>query len=439
MEFVRGEPASDAVPTHYRVGGAKNHLLPLAYASLLSIGSTRVSNTPTAIRDWPPTAQCLRSIGASVTVAGDAISIKRLAGSLNFAALDAASAAETRYSLLMLGVAAAEGAELTLPMPGGCGLSRQHDIHIEGLRLMGHTVHEGPSGFTFRAGRPRACAVKLRVPSVGATLNLLLAATGSVEPVHLYNIAREPEVTAVTDYLVSRGVADVGDIGERAIMVRKAPVRPPVTETNIALLPDRIITVTAIVAAQLLQRALILEKTNPFLITKELSVLRDINLNVQIIDDTTILVRPRSFFELRSTTLETAPYPGFSTDSQPIVSALLARISGISEVKEFVFTSRFQYVTSINRIRNCIEIDGDRLIILGDPSLPSLPQMVHLKATDIRGGMAACLFALSLGHHVELANIHEIERGYGSVDEFLSVLGVECCENSARIFDPYTV
>ncbi|HET7087004.1 MAG TPA: UDP-N-acetylglucosamine 1-carboxyvinyltransferase [Rhizomicrobium sp.] len=377
-------------------------------------GQTVFHNVPNQLLDSRTTVALLRGAGVSVDFLGDRLSL--VSDKYDVGAISHELVQKTRYSTLLLGVSKAREQCVDMPTPGGCKLNRSVDIHIDGLRALGATIVEEAGLIRFKPGKRSGARFTLRSPSVGATLNLILASVLGESEVELANIAIEPEIVDFVSMLRSAG-ARIDWTGERRLVVNGVSA---LSGIEWRIIPDRIVAVTYVIAAAMNERGILLRGIEPAHIALPLAVLRDIGLDIHT-TSTTLRLYPTSLGRLLPFVIEARPYPGFPTDLQPIMTALAACISGTSHISESVFDTRFQYVPYLNRIGSDIQV-ADRLATVNGKR-PGRAELHDVDCTDIRGGMSAVLFAMAGGANVNIAGFQEIERGYAQPQALFESFG----------------
>jgi UDP-N-acetylglucosamine 1-carboxyvinyltransferase len=412
----------DGTVEEYRIQGAKNSVLPLLYAAVAIGDKTRLINTPNRILDLHSNIRLLRSIGACIEVKDDSIEI--FSENLSFSNISRSDVVGTRYSSLLLSLASSHRSDLTIPFPGGCNLKRPLDIHLEFFRQRGASIDEAAETISYRYGSTQESNFRLRFPSVGATLNAVIAASTESHPSVIDNISIEPEVMGVVDYLASRGVG-ISFLRQRTIRVEgiRKSARPIIWP----IIPDRIEAFTALVSAILARRRLTLINARTQDIMPCLEVLSEMNVPLSI--DTAreeITVYGDRCGAMKPVRVTTSPHPGFPTDAHPILSAVLASIPGISLIEEGVIPDRFTYLDEFRKVGVEATLDGNTLRIAGNSNLRKSIDSLTICAPDIRGGISVFLLALTVTRHdIFLENSTQILRGYENLDRFAHLFQFE--------------
>lgn len=395
------------------IGGAKNSALKLMAAALLSEGRTVLRNIPD-IADCRTMAEVLEQLGAEVSRRDHEVEIDP-SGPLGM---------ETSYelvrrmraSILVLGPLLARGGRARVAMPGGCNIGRRKiDLHIRGLQRMGVEFSYDHGYLVGEAGdRLRGAVVSLDFPSVGATENLLMAAVAARGTTVIENAAREPEIQDLAAFLVAMG-ARVDGVGTPTIEIEGTDRFGPVAHT---VIPDRIEAATFAVAACATQGDVLLRGARADHLDLVLAKLDEVGARVAVEEAG---VRVSMEDRPRSVDLVTLPYPGFPTDLQPPIMALLATAEGTSIITENVFESRFMFVDELNRMGADIRTEGHHAVVRGVERLEGAP----VRALDLRAGAALILAALSADGVTEIADVEHVDRGYEDIDAKLSALGAE--------------
>lgn len=407
------------------VSGAKNSALKLMAASLLAEGRTVIHNVPD-IEDCRTMAEVLEHLGAKVDRSEHAVAIDTT-GPLGL---------ETPYelvrrmraSILVLGPLLARFQRARVAMPGGCNIgSRKIDLHISGLERMGATFTSQHGYLVAEAASLRGAFLSLDFPSVGATENLLMAAVAAKGTTVIENAAREPEIQDLADFLTKMG-ARISGAGTPTIEIEGVDAFTSVEHT---VIPDRIEAGTYAIAACVTGGDVLLRGARGDHLDLVLAKLADAGANVNIHGEgiqVSMQARPRAV------DLVTLPYPGFPTDLQPPIMALLAAAEGTSIVTENVFESRFMFVDELNRMGADMRTEGHHAVIRGVERLSSAP----VRALDLRAGAALILAALGADGTTEIADVHHVDRGYEDIDGKLTAVGAEVSRQPslAVVFSP---
>jgi UDP-N-acetylglucosamine 1-carboxyvinyltransferase len=395
------------------VGGAKNSALKAMAASLLADGRTTIRNVPD-IADCRTMADVLERLGAGVTRRDHEIQIDASAPVGMETPYELVR--QMRASILVLGPLLARRGRARVAMPGGCNIGRRKiDLHIRGLQRMGveftydhgYLVGEVPSGL-------QGAVVSLDFPSVGATENLLMAAVAARGTTVIENAAREPEIQDLAAFLTAMG-ARIEGVGTPTLEVEGAEGFRAVSH---AVIPDRIEAGTFAIAACVTGGDVLLRGARSDHLDLVLAKLDEVGARIAEEEDG---VRVSLDGRPRAVDLVTLPYPGFPTDLQPPIMALLAAADGTSIITENVFESRFMFVDELNRMGADIRTEGHHAVIRGVDRLQAAP----VRALDLRAGAALILGALAADGVTEIADVDHVDRGYEDIDAKLTSIGAE--------------
>jgi len=395
-----------------RVGGAKNSVLKLMAASLLTPEECVIHNAP-RIADVEIMSEVLQHLGAEVARDGGTLRIR--AG--DFASREAPYhlVRRMRASIIVLGPLVARWGEASVAIPGGCNIgSRKIDMHLKGLAEMGAEITTEHGYVRARAPRLKGAHIVLDFPSVGATENLIMAAVGADGLTRIENAAREPEIQDLISFLVSMG-ASIEGAGTPVVEVTGPAELHGVEHTAIG---DRIEAGTLAVAAAVTGGDVFILGADPTHLGMPLEKLRDTGVGVEVSGEG---IRVRGGGDYRAVDLATLPYPGFPTDMQPQMMVLLSLAEGISVITENVFESRFMFVDELNRMGCDITIEGHHAIVKGVGRLSG----AEVTAPDLRAGAALVLAGLAAEGETHVLDIHHVDRGYEGLEEKLSSLGAD--------------
>ena len=394
-----------------RVSGAKNSALKLMAASILADGPVELSNVP-AIADVPVMADILRGLGADVVLDGTDCRLDFPSQPDHHAPADAVT--RIRASISVLGPLVGRVRRARLRLPGGDRIgARRIDLHLRGLSDMGASVHLDGEEVEVHADGLHGAVITLDFPSVGATENLLMAATLADGTTTIENAAREPEIQDLCRMLVSMG-ARIDGIGEPTLEIEGVD---RLGGTSWMTCPDRIETGTYAVAAALTEGDIVLEGARPGDLSLFLTKLRAAGVHVEEGAES-LRVKGNGLAPINVVTL---PWPGFPTDLQPQTMVLLTQAPGESMVTENVFESRFAFVEQLQRMGADIRVDGHHALIRGRTSL----QGATLDGLDVRAGAAGVLAGLIAAGETIVRDIHHVQRGYHDIVGSLRALGAD--------------
>jgi UDP-N-acetylglucosamine 1-carboxyvinyltransferase len=408
MESFRiegGVPLSGTV----RVDGAKNAALPACIAALLTDESVVLHRVP-QLRDVSTILYTLGALGRRVVRHGDHVSIA--AGEGLSAEADAYSVRQMRASFLVLAPLVARLGRAVVPLPGGCAIGRRPiDLHLDGLRALGARVEERDGAVLVTAGRLIGAHIALPYPSVGATEQILMAASLASGETVIENGAIEPEVEDLACLLRKMG-AEIG-IDDRTIRIDG---REKLGGAEHTLIPDRMEAGTFLLAGAMTGGRVTVEGVRSDHLTPFLRPLESTGADLAIEAEAVTVHGP-----MRPLPAEVvaAPHPGFPTDLHPPFVAYLALAAGSSSLVESVFEGRFAYVDALCEMGAQIARAGTTLTITGVESL----QGRAVAATDIRAGAALVLAGLAAHGYTRVTQLEHIDRGYSSFGEKLRSLG----------------
>ena len=397
------------------VQGAKNAVLPIMAASVLAPGETELLNVPT-LRDVNTTIRILCGLGCSVEREGDAVYID--SRPMSRSEIPHSLMRELRSSVIFLGALLARCGHARLSMPGGCELGpRPIDLHLMALRALGAEIDErggdlicsAPSGL-------HGAGIALPMPSVGATENAMLAACAAEGETVIMNAAREPEITELQTFLQTLG-ADVTGAGSATVRVRGKKLEP--FRVGHRIMPDRIVSSTLLCACAAAGGDVELRAVEPRHFSTVLHSLSECGCDIM---SNSSSVRLRSGGNLKAPMpVITGSYPGFPTDAQPLMLAACLKARGTSVFVENVFQNRFRFTEELQRLGARIHTEGRVAVVTGVEALHGAPTV----ATDLRGGAALMIAALSAEGETDMLDSGHVERGYESFDERLAALGAD--------------
>ncbi|HHW09430.1 MAG TPA: UDP-N-acetylglucosamine 1-carboxyvinyltransferase [Firmicutes bacterium] len=398
---------------HGRIGisGAKNAVLKLMAACLLTAGECVIRNVP-RIRDVRTMVEILRGLGAKVEWEESGEMRITSGEELTFEAPDK-SARQMRASIQVLGPLLARLRRARIAHPGGCAIgARPVDLHLMGLRKMGAVLVEEYGYISGWCRELTGQDIYLDYPSVGATENLMMAAALAKGTTVIYNGAREPEIIEVQNFLNCMG-AKIRGAGTDIIRITGVD---ELHGADYTVVPDRIEAGTFMVAAAITGGELILAPVIMDHLQLVVAKLREAGVVVEAEGES---VYVKGSHRLAALTLRSAPYPGFPTDMQPQFTAMLTKADGISLVSESVYTNRFHHVDELVRMGADIAVDGRLAIIRGPRRLTG----AQVQAGDLRAGAAVVLAALAADGITQIGGVEHIDRGYERLEEKLRLAG----------------
>ena len=407
------------------VVGAKNSVLKLMAAALLAPGETTLTNLP-AISDVLIMHELLQRLGCQVDVAADGATDRVVISVPDVPDSEAPYelVRKIRGSICVLGPLLARTGRAKVALPGGDAIgSRPLDMHFAGLERMGAEVRVEHGFVVAEAHDLRGATIWLDFPSVGATENILTAATLAKGTTVIDNAAREPEIVDLCQMLVSMG-AEIGGIGSSTLEITGVDSLHPTVHHAVA---DRIVAGTWAMAAVATRGDVTVHGANAEHLEIALDKLVRSGADVEVVSNgfrVSMQNRPKSF------DVVTLPYPGLATDLQPQAIALLSVADGTAMITENLFEARFMFCDEIARMGADVRTDGHHAVVRGKPRLSGAP----VRATDIRAGAALVIAALVAEGVTEVAEIHHIDRGYVRFEEQLRALGADVVRTDSAAF-----
>ena len=395
------------------IQGAKNSVLPVLAATILTGSEVELRRCP-RLRDVEASIRILQALGCRAAWQGDnlAVDTSRMSG----CAIPDALMREMRSSAIFLGAILARCGQAELSYPGGCELGpRPIDLHISGLRALGAEIEDTGGTLHCKAQKLTGREIVLGFPSVGATENLMLAACGAEGVTVLSNAAREPEIEDLQNFLNTCG-GEVTGGGTSTVMIRGGR---PLHGGTYTVIPDRIAAATYLCAAASAGGDIFLRGAREAHLSTVTAALREAGCAITA-DSSGIACRCAGRLNAPRP-IRTAPYPGFPTDAQAIVMAALLRCRGAAVFEENLFSSRYRHVDELARMGADIRTSGRVAVVLGVERLHG----AAVRSTDLRGGAALCVAALTAEGETVVSDIAHIDRGYQSLEQDLTALGAE--------------
>lgn len=396
------------------ISGAKNAALGILPAVLLTDETCIIENVPD-ISDVAIMLQIMTDMGASVRLLDKSTYEINASGVLKSEAPNDV-ARKMRASYYFLGALLGRFSEAKVPMPGGCDLGvRPIDQHIKGFESLGANVAIENGGIIVaKADKLRGNQVYLDTVSVGATINIILAAVKAEGLTILENAAKEPHIVDLANFLNSMG-ADIMGAGTDVIKIRGVS---SLHGTTYSIIPDQIEAGTFMAAAVATRGRILIKNVTPKHLEPITAKLLKMGVTVEAYDDS-ILVSCEG--DIGRANIKTFPHPGFPTDMQPQIATVLCLAKGTSIVTEGVWENRFRYVDELRRMGANISVDGKVAVIEGIEAFHAAP----VKATDLRAGAAMIIAALTAEGTSEIENIYHIERGYENITQKFNLLGAD--------------
>jgi len=394
-----------------KVSGAKNAVLPIMAASLLAEDKCFLEDVPN-LKDVKVMSDVLRNSGAIVSELKDGILEISVPKITSFEAPEELLR-EMRAAFYVMGPLLARHGIAKIPMPGGCAIgSRPIDLHLKGLIALGATVELGHGVVEVRAEKLVGAKIYLDFPSVGATENIMMAATLAEGVTIIENAAEEPEIIDLANFLNKMG-AIVKGAGTDTIRITGVE---RLGGCRHQIIPDRIEAGTYMIAAAMVGGDVVVENVLTSHLKPIIAKLRECGVEIIEDDDT---LRVISTGKIKSVDITTLPYPGFPTDLQAQFMAMLTAAEGTSVVMENVFENRFMHVSELNKMGANIKIEGHSAIVQGKTNL----QGSSVNATDLRAGAALIIAGLVSEGRTEIGQIYHIDRGYDGIEEKLRNIG----------------
>lgn len=396
-----------------RVPGAKNSILPILAAALLTTKQVVINDCP-SLADIDKVLGILSAVGCKVQREGSTLVVDP--SNITTSVIPDKYVKEIRSSIIFLGAMVARAGVAKVTYPGGCEIGqRPINLHITGLKKLGVEIDDSHGYIQCKAANMTGADIHLDYPSVGATENIILAATGAHGYTIIRNAAKEPEITDLQDFINAIG-GRVSGAGTSTIIIEgKRPMDGAVHR----IIPDRIVAGTYLTAGAMLEGDILVENVVLDHIQPIVAKLRESGALIKA-SGTAIHIRGRERpLPIYHTT--TLPYPGFPTDMQAPLMSLLSISSGTSVVVETIFENRFKHVPELIRMGANIRIDGKTAVIQGVDRLKG----AIVSAWDLRGGAALVLAGLAAEGQSTIENIHHIERGYECLECSLRSVGAE--------------
>lgn len=397
------------------ISGAKNAALPILAASVLSQDVCIIENLPCSISDVSYMMKILSHIGAKVKLINKN-TVEVDSRHVNSFVISHDMTKHLRASYYFIGALLGRYGRAKVAMPGGCYLgARPIDQHIKGFELLGANVSvEDNAIVDAKADKLVGSPIYLDMVSVGATVNILLAAVKAEGLTVIENAAKEPHIVDLANFLNSMG-ADVRGAGTDVIKIRGVEQLHGCTYS---IIPDQIEAGTYMVAAAATFGDVLIKNVIPKHLESISSKLVECGAKVEEFDDA---VRVSLSKRPGKCTIKTMPHPGFPTDMQPQMAVLLTLADGTSIISESIWSNRFRYAEQLNRMGANIKADGQLAVIQGVPQLKGAP----VKADDLRAGAAMLIAGLAACGKTEIEDILHIDRGYEDVVGKLGKLGAD--------------
>ena len=396
-----------------RVIGAKNAILPILAAVILA-------DQPVILHDFPSLVDVetmlliLSSIGCRIKREGNTLIVDP--SEVDSWTIPDRYVREIRSSIVMLGAVLARMKKAVITYPGGCDIGqRPINLHLHGLKQLGVVIREEHGYLICEATNLAGADIHLDYPSVGATENIMLAATRAKGQTVIRNAAKEPEIMDLANFINSTGGKICG-AGSNTITVEGVE---HFHETEYTVIPDRIVAGTYLMAAAITGSELVVRNVNVEHIQSIMTKLRETGCRITSFQDSVKIVAPQRLCAIENT--KTYPYPGFPTDMQALLMSVLSVAKGTSIIKENIFENRFRHVPELIRMGANIRTEGNVAVIQGVPALKG----AEVRAGDLRGGAALVMAGLRANGETVVDQIHHVERGYENLDGCLRDIGAD--------------
>ena len=399
------------------VSGSKNAALPVLISSLLTAEPCVYQGIP-QLADIRTTLRLLSGLGAHLETqpwvegAGD---IAVCAADINKLEAPYELVKTMRASFLVLGPLVARFGEARVSTPGGCAIgARPINLHLKGLEAMGAAIEQEHGYVQAKARRLRGAKIYLDLPSVGATENLMMAASLAEGVTVIENAAKEPEIEDLAAALNAMG-ASVAGAGTAIIQIEGVSALGGVRHR---VIPDRIEAASFVIAGALTGGDVRVTGARPAHLEAFLIKLKEAGIDI-FADENSVTVKGCT--KIKSVDITTLPYPGFPTDLQAQIMVLMSVADGASVITETIFENRFMHVLELNRMGADIRLEGNRAIVRGVKELSGAPVM----ATDLRASVSLVLAGLVARGSTEVSRVYHLDRGYEHIERKLSQLGAE--------------
>lgn len=396
------------------ISSAKNSVLPILAATILSGGQCTLKNAP-MLEDVYVLCDVLRSLYADVDIDSKSNIVTINTSRLNDSNVDHELVRKMRASFLIMGAMIGRFGRFKISLPGGCNIgSRPIDLHLKGLSALGADITMGHGYVEATARKLIGKKIYLDFPSVGATENIMMAAVLAEGETIIENAAEEPEIVDLATFLRKMG-ADIQGEGTDTIIIKGVDALDGVSHTPIF---DRIEAGTFMIAAAITKSRIKINNIDEECLKPVIAKLKEMGVAIEC-DSNSLIVDGNSI--LKPIDIKTMPYPGFPTDMQSQMMSLLSTVKGTSLITETIFENRFMQVGELIRMGANIKIDGRCAVIEGVDILTG----AEIKATDLRAGAALVLAGLCAKGETIVSDIFHIDRGYVSIEKKLRELGAD--------------
>lgn len=394
-----------------RIHGAKNAILPILAATLLNSGKNVINECP-RLKDVYASLEILKHLGCDAHWDEDTVVVD--SAHMEQHHIPDHLMREMRSSVIFLGAILARRGKALISYPGGCELGpRPIDLHIKAFKKLGISIEESHGQIYCKANNLKGTDIALDFPSVGATENIMLVAAMAHGKTTISNAAKEPEIVDLQNYLNAMG-ADISGAGTPVITIHGVE---SLHEVEYKVIPDRIEAITYLAAAAITGGSIRLTNVIPEHIQAVTSVLQEAGCSIKCNADSLEMTTPKRLKNVEY--IRTMPYPGFPTDAQAIIMAMLTVADGVSVISENMFDSRYKHIVGLNQMGANVLIDGRLAVIRGVNRLSG----TQVNATDLRGAAGLVVAALNADGITEIHGLDHLDRGYVSFEKGLIQIG----------------
>ena len=395
------------------ISGSKNASLPILAATLLSDKKIYLNNLP-RVKDIETMISLLQSLGSKIKFNKNKLAIDNSKQNKNFASYSLVKT--MRAGILVLGPLLAKFGSAKVSLPGGCAIgTRPVDIHLNALSKLG-VKYKIVQGYVYATAPKGLIGSKIRFSkiSVGATENLIIAASLAKGVTILNNCAIEPEIKDLVNFLIKAG-CNIKWIAKRSLKIIGVK---QINNISYPIMFDRIEAGTYLVAAAVTEGNLKIKNVIPKIIQTEIDILKKIGAKITIKNEEIHIVGSK---KIKALNIKTAPYPGFPTDLQAQMMVLLCKANKQSMIKEDIFENRFMHVAELNRMGAQISTNGNKAKVHGNVSFAA----AELMATDLRASVSLVLAALTAKGKSVINRIYHLDRGYENIEKKLKKVGAK--------------
>ena len=402
-----------------KISGAKNAVLPILAATVLGQGRSKLENVPN-LRDVRVMKEVLVELGAKVNDTNDGLEVDT--SRVGSCQIPPGLMEKMRATVFLMGPLLARFGRVELCQPGGCNIgSRPIDLHLKGLRALGVEFEEKDGCLTGEVEKMEGTDIHLDFPSVGATENIMMAATLAQGQTTINNVAKEPEIVDLQNFLNRLG-ADVKGAGTDMIKVTGVDELEAV---DYEIIPDRIEAGTFLVAGAITGGELTIKDVIPKHLEAVMVKLTEAGHEIEVKDKE---VKIKGASQSKNINLKTLPYPGFPTDMQPQFMSLLSLALGESVITETIFENRLNHAHELGKMGAEIEVKSNQAVINGVQDISG----AVVEAANLRAGAALLLAGLAAQGQTVVENIYHIERGYESLEAKLTNIGANIHKEKSR-------